>query len=95
MSLQDAIAAARAELVRLRAREAELLVQSGLRDTVERLTTENQGLSERRAVARERIEELTKAIAAAKEHGAELELQIKGARSRVQKLRAALDGSLR
>lgn len=90
MSLADAIAAARAELEQLKLKETEQLDRSGLRDTVQRLTAENQALSDRRTEVRERIEEAKRAIAAAREHGAELELQIKGARARVAKLQAAI-----
>ena len=92
MSLQDAIAAARAELARLKAMETAALERSDLRGAVEQLTAENQHLSEQRQEARERITELKKAVTAATEHGAELELQLKGARARLARLTAAVGG---
>ena len=95
MSLHDALAAARAELEQLKAQSAESLERSGLRETLQQLTAENQELTERRAEARERLQDLQKAIAAAKQHGAELELQLKGARARIAKLVAAVGGGKR
>lgn len=90
MSLQDAVAKAKAELESLKAQEQAALARSGLRDTVNLLTQENQALTERRSEARERLDEVKKAITAARDFGALLELQIKGARSRVEKLRSAV-----
>lgn len=95
MSLRDALDAARAELEQLKAQGAQSLERSGLRETLQQLTAENQELTERRAEARERLADLQKAIAAAKQHGAELELQLKGARARVAKLVGAVSGGRR
>lgn len=95
VSLQEALAAARAEVERLKQLEAESVERSGLKEKLQELTAENQWLTEQRAEARERIADLQKAIAAAKQHGAELELQLKGARSRVAKLVAAVGAGRR
>jgi hypothetical protein len=90
VSLDDAIARAKAELERLRAQEAAALEQSGIRGLVAQLTAENQALTVRRTELRDRLDELGKALAAAKQHGAMVELQIKGAKARVEKLTQAV-----
>jgi hypothetical protein len=89
VSLEEAIAKAKGELAELKAEEAAQLETSGIRTVVEQLTAENQALTARRAEARRRLAELEQALTRAREHGAMLELQIKGARSRVQKLHTA------
>jgi hypothetical protein len=92
VELAEALAAARAELQRLEAREAEQLERSGLRDTVNLLTVENQRLSEEREQMREELQRLERQLREERERKAMLELQLKGARSRVQKLTQAVRG---
>ncbi|MBK7857067.1 MAG: hypothetical protein IPJ65_00325 [Archangiaceae bacterium] len=89
-SLPEAVARARAELQALEAREAEQLEKSGLRDTVHRLTDENQALQLEREAVREGTDRLRAELKAAQEQRATLELQLKGARARVQRLSLAL-----
>jgi chromosome segregation ATPase len=90
VSLEDAIAKARAELEALKEREAEVAAASGVDSLVEQLTAENQALQEQRMKVREEIDRLEAAVTAARQRGSELELQLKGARARVQKLTAAV-----
>jgi regulator of replication initiation timing len=61
-----------------------------MKSLIATLTEENQQLNAERTAIRERIDALAALVKAAKERQAELELQLKGARSRVQKLNAAV-----
>jgi len=90
MSLEEAIARARAELEKLKAEEAEQLQASGVESLVQQLTAENQALQDQRMEVRQQLETLEERVAAARQQGAELELQLKGARARVQKLTVAV-----
>ncbi len=90
MSLEDAIAKARAELEHLKQREVAELHASGVEGVIAQLTAENQALQEARAKLRTDITQLEAAVEAARQNGAELELQLKGARARVQKLTFAV-----
>jgi len=89
-SLEAALSAAKAELEQLRGREAEQLERSGLRETVHQLTLDNQVLSDERERLRRRVDELKRELAAAREQRAMIELQIKGARARVQRLASSV-----
>lgn len=90
MSLTDALQAAKEQLTKLRAQEAEQLEKSGLRETVQELTLDNQLLTDERERVRREIDRVTRDLAEVREHKALLEQQIKGARARMARLSAAV-----
>ena len=91
-TLREKLDEALAELAGLRAREADRLESSGLREQLEALNAENQRLSEQRQAARMGLEAAQRDLANAWEHHGVLELQLKGARARVARLTLVLRG---
>lgn len=86
VTLEAAVAAARAELALLQAKQRENLTASGLQRQVELLTEDNRALTAERQRVQEQIAERERQWADLQEQRAALELELKGARSRITKL---------
>ncbi|MBL8956350.1 MAG: hypothetical protein JNK82_36590 [Myxococcaceae bacterium] len=91
MSLEQALAKARAELEELKLREAEALKQAGVDSLIGQLTAQNQAIQDQRMQVREAIDRVEAELVVVRQRGAELELKLKGARSRVLKLSAVTE----